>query len=127
MQEIKKLKSTIEEKEKIIKEKDDKISDQENQIKLLYNDNIQWEQKHNEKVKENENFKKWAMWDQDLVESFRKIEQLNAELNSTKIDLDKFSEENKKYKEENKILSEDLEKTKKSEEFLKKENGELKV
>ena len=85
-----------------IKEKDEKLSEQENQIKLLYNDNTQWEQKYNEKVKENENFKKWAMWGQDLAESFRKIEQLNAELNTTKMDSDKFSEENKEFSKKRK-------------------------
>ena len=69
--------------------------------KLLYNDSIQWEQKFKDKEKENENFKKWAMWDQDIIESFRKIEKLTEELNTTKTNLDKFTAENVIYKENN--------------------------
>ena len=127
LEQIKNLEKTLEEKEKIINEKNQKISEQDSKIKLLFNDNVQWEQKYNDKVKENENFKKWAMWDQDLVESFRKIEKLTEELTTTKTNLDKFSEENKVFKEENKKLSEDLDITKKSEEKLKKENYELNI
>ena len=127
IKEIKNFEKTLNEKESIIKEKNDKISEQEKQIQILFNDNVQWEQKYNDKVKENENFKKWAMWDQDLVESFRKIEKLTEELNTNKINLDKFAEENKVFKEENKKLSEDLDITKKSEEKLKKENYELNI
>ena len=127
IEEIKKLKETLTERDNTIKEKDQKISDQDKQIKLLFDDNIQWEQKFNEKVKEIENFKKWAMWDQDLIESFRKIEKLTEELNGAKINLDKFTEENKVLKETNKTLSDDLDVTKKSEEKLKKENDELNI
>jgi hypothetical protein len=127
LKEIKNFEKTLNEKESIINEKNDKISEQEKQIQILFNDNVQWEQKYNDKVKENENFKKWAMWDQDLVESFRKIEKLTEELNTNKINLDKFAEENKVFKEENKKLSEDLDITKKSEEKLKKENYELNI
>ena len=127
IKEIKNLEKTLNEKESIINEKNEKISEQEKQIQILFNDNVQWEQKYNDKVKENENFKKWAMWDQDLVESFRKIEKLTEELNTNKINLDKFAEENKVFKEENKKLSEDLDITKKSEEKLKKENYELNI
>ena len=125
LSEIKKLKATLEERDNTIKEKDQKIDEQDKQIKLLYDDSIQWEQKFNEKVKENDNFKKWAMWDQDLIESFRKIEKLTTELNETKTSLDKNVEENKVYKEENQKLSDELNTTKKSEENLKKENAEL--
>ena len=125
LNEIKKLKATLEERENTIKEKEQKIQEQDNQIKLLYDDSIQWEQKFNQKVKENDNFKKWAMWDQDLIESFRKIEKLTTELNETKTSLDKNVEENKVYKEENQKLSDELNVTKKSEESLKKENAEL--
>ena len=127
VKEIKNLEKTLNEKESIINEKNEKISEQEKQIQILFNDNVQWEQKYNDKVKENENFKKWAMWDQDLVESFRKIEKLTEELSTNKINLDKFAEENKVFKEENKKLSEDLDITKKSEEKLKKENYELNI
>ena len=138
LEEIKKLKNTLEEKENIIKEKSDKISEQEKQIKLLFDDNVQWEAKYNEKVKENENFKKWAMWDQDIVESFRKIEKLTEELNATKANLEKFTEENKIFKENNKKLNdelditkkrlnEELDKNKKCEEKLKKDGEELTI
>ena len=81
--EFKKLENTLEERENTIKEKILKITEQEGQIKLLFNDNVLWEQKYNEKVKENENFKKWAMWDQDLVENFKKIEYLTEKLCET--------------------------------------------
>ena len=125
--EINKLKNNLEKRENTIKEKDIKINEQEKQIKLLLEDNIQWEQKYNDRVKEIENFKKFAMWDLDLIESFKKIDKLNQELDTTKKDLSKNVEENTQYKEKNKILEEDLEKTKKSEEQLTKENEELKI
>lgn len=125
--EINKLKNNLEKRENTIKEKDIKINEQEKQIKLLLEDNIQWEQKYNDRVKEIENFKKFAMWDLDLIESFKKIDKLNQELDTTKKDLSKNVEENAQYKEKNKILEEDLEKTKKSEEKLTKENEELKI
>ena len=40
--------------------------------------------KKNTKIKENENFKKWVMWDTDLIESFKKIEKLTEDLSDTK-------------------------------------------
>ena len=55
--ELKNMENTLEEKDNTIKDKIIKITEQENQIKLLYNDNILWEQKYNDMVKENENFK----------------------------------------------------------------------
>ena len=127
LEEINNLKNTLKEKENNINEKNEKISEQDKQIKLLYNDSIQWEQKFKDKEKENENFKKWAMWDQDIIESFRKIEKLTEELNTTKTNLDKFTAENVIYKENNTKLSEELDITKKSEEKLKKENAECSI
>ena len=125
--EFKKLENTLEERENTIKEKILKITEQEGQIKLLFNDNVLWEQKYNEKVKENENFKKWAMWDQDLVENFKKIEYLTEKLGDTEKNLQNNIENNNKYKETNKKLSEELDATKKSENKLKKENAELNI
>ena len=58
--ELKKMEDTLEERENTIKDKILKITEQDNQIKLLFNDNVLWEKKYNDKVKENENFKKWA-------------------------------------------------------------------
>ena len=127
IEEINKLNDIIEQKEKIIKEKEEKIVEQEKQMKLLLEDNIQWEQKYNERVKEIENFKKFAMWDMDLIESFKKIDKLTQELETTKKDLEKNLQENSEYKEKNKNLEENLEKTKNSEEKLTKENEELKI
>ena len=127
LEEIKKYKNTLKDKEKLIKEKNTKIDDQDKQLKLLVDDNIKWEQKYNDQVKENENFKKWAMWDQDLVESFRKIENLTKDLNTTKIDLERYTKENNILKENNLKLTKDLDETKKSEEKLKNENNELKI
>ena len=125
--ELKKMEDVLEERENTIKDKILKITEQENQIKLLFNDNVLWEKKYNDKIKENENFKKWAMWDTDLVESFKKIEKLTEELSDTKKNLDSNIEENKKFKDINKKLSEELDTTKRSENKLKKENGELNI
>ena len=125
--ELKKMEDTLEERENTIKEKILKITEQEGQIKLLFNDNVLWEKKYNDKVKENENFKKWAMWDADLVESYKKIEKLTEDLNDTKNNLDNKLEENNKYKETNKKLSEELDITKRNENKLKKENNELNI
>ena len=125
--EIGKLNNTLEQKDNLLNEKNEKIKEQEKQLKLLLEDNIKWEQKYNESVKEIENFKKFAMWDLDLIQSFKKIETLTNDLETTKKNLEKTSEENSKYKETNKILEENLEKTTKSEERLTKENEELKI
>ena len=127
IKEISRLKKIIEEKDKIIKEKNDKISEQEKQMKLLLEDNIQWEAKYNDKVKEIENFKKFAMWDLDLIESFKKIDKLTQELDGLKKEHKINLEENIKYKETNKNLEEELIKTKNNEEKLTKENEELKI
>ena len=125
--ELKKMEDTLDERENIIKEKILKITELENQIKLLFNDNVLWEKKYEDKVKENENFKKWAMWDTDLVESFKKIEKLTEDLSDTQKNLDKNIEENKQYKERNKKLNEELDTTKRNENKLKKENTELNI
>ena len=125
--EYKKMENLLEERENTIKEKILKITEQEGQIKLLFNDNVLWEQKYNEKVKENENFKKWAMWDQDLVENFKKIEYMTEKLSDTEKNLENNIEENKKLKESNKKLSEELDIKIKNEKKLKKENDELNI
>ena len=125
--ELKKMEDTLEERENTIKDKILKITEQDNQIKLLFNDNVLWEKKYNDKVKENENFKKWAMWDTDLVESFKKIEKLTEDLSDTKKNLENNIEENKRYKETNKKLKEEFDITKKNENKLKKENEELNI
>ena len=117
----------LKEKNIALRDQLDKISDQEKQISLLYNDNVKWEEKHKEQLKDNENFKKWANWDNDLIDSFKKIEILNNELAETKKNLDKFSEENKNFREQNQKLTENLEKTKKNEEILRSEVLKLNV
>ena len=124
--ELKNLENTLDEKENIIKEKNNKITEQESQIKLLYNDSIQWEQKYNDMVKENENFKKYMSWSQELVDSFKRIETLSEQLSDSKKELEKTLEENKNYKSMNQKLNEDLSKTKKNESNLTQENSELK-
>ena len=125
--ELKNLENTLDEKENIIKEKNNKITEQEGQIKLLYNDSIQWEQKYNDMVKENENFKKYMSWSQELVDSFKRIETLSEQLSDSKKELEKTLEENKNYKSMNQKLNEDLSKTKKNESNLTQENSELKA
>ena len=125
--ELKNLENTLEEKDNIIKDKIIKITEQENQIKLLYNDNVLWEQKYNDMVKENENFKKFMSWSQDLVDSFKKIETLSEQLSDNKKQIEKYVEENNNFKEINKNLKEELNKSKKNESKLSKENSELNV
>ena len=125
--ELKNLENILDEKEILIKEKISKISEQENQIKLLYDDNLLWEQKYNDMVKENENFKKFMSWSQDLVDSFKKIESLSEQLSDNKKEMEKILEENNKYKEINKELNEELNLTKRNESKLTKENSELKI
>jgi chromosome segregation ATPase len=126
-EELQKLNVALKEKNIALRDQLDKISDQEKQISLLYNDNVKWEEKHKEQLKDNENFKKWANWDNDLIDSFKKIEILNNELAETKKNLDKFSEENKNFREQNQKLTENLEKTKKNEEILRSEVLKLNV
>ena len=125
--EVKKLESTIEDKNNVIATRDSTITEQEKKIKLLFDDNVEWEKKFNEQVKENERFKKWVNWDQDLVNNFRKIEKLTEELTDAKIKLDKIEKENKTVKESNENLIKDLKEKKESESKLKLENEELLV
>ena len=125
--ELKNMENVLDEKDNIIKDKIIQITEQENQIKLLYNDNILWEQKYNDKVKENENFKKYMNWSQELVESFKKIESLSEQLTDAKKELEKSLEENNKYKEINLKLNEEINKLKRNESKLSKENSELNI
>ena len=125
--ELKDLENILDEKDNVIKDKIIKITEQENQIKLLYNDNVLWEQKYKGMVKENENFKKFMSWSQDLVESFKKIESLSEQLSDTKKELENYIEENSKLKEMNKKLNEELNKVKRNESKLTKENSELNI
>ena len=125
--ELKELENILDEKDNNIKEKIIKITEQDNQIKLLYNDNLLWEQKYNDMVKENENFKKCMGWSQDLVENYKKIESLTDQLTETKKELEKSLEEINKSKDINKELNEELNKTKRNESKLSKENSELKI
>ena len=123
--EIKKLESTIEDKNNVISTRDSTITEQEKKIKLLFDDNVEWEEKFKEQVKENERFKKWVNWDQDLLNNYRKIEKLTEELSETQSKLNKFINENKTIKEANDNLIKDLKEKKESESKLKKENEEL--
>ena len=125
--ELKNLENALDQKENVINEKNNKINEQDGQIKLLYNDSIQWEQKYNDMVKENENFKKYMSWSQELVDSFKRIETLSEQLSDSKKELEKILEENNKYKDINQKLTEELNDTKRNESKLTKENSELKI
>ena len=125
--ELKNMENLLDERDNTIKDKIVKIAELENQVKLLYNDNLLWEQKYKEQVKENENFKTFMTWSQDLVESFKKIENLTEQLKDSKKELEKSLDENKNINEINKELNEELNNTKRNESKLKKENSELTI
>ena len=119
--EIKRLSEEIANKDSTIKEKDKYIKEKEDEIKTLYNDNLQWEEKYSIQSKEIDNFKRWSLWDQNLIESFKKIEALEIELQKSNEKIEEISNENvsikgknselkstvQKLTEENKKLSED--------------------
>ncbi|MCQ2815792.1 MAG: hypothetical protein MJ252_00855 [archaeon] len=124
-EEIKKLNETItalnnsnSEKEKIIDSKTDTIKEKENEIQLLFNDNVQWEEKYSIQTKEIESFKKWSMWDMSQIEAFRKIDLLTEDLGKTKSENKLYLDENTHLKERNSFLTENLD-------TEKKKNNEL--
>lgn len=115
----------IEEKEKVITEKSNVLKEKENEISLLYNDNIQWEEKYNLVAKEIENFKKWSLWDQNLIESYKKIESLEEEQKKDKDIIEKAQEDINKKEEEKKELDEKLTSEKEKNKKLSEENDNL--
>jgi hypothetical protein len=125
--ELKKLEEIIEGKDKIIEEKTQSIAKLEEEISEFCKNNIELEKKCEEKEKENQNFQKWATWDKDVVENFKKIENLTEELNETKNELEKSNKKNNELQEMTQKLNEDLSDTRRNESKLKKENTELNI
>jgi len=123
--EIIKLNSLIFQKNNSIEELSNSIKEKDKEIKILYNDNIQWEEKYKIQNKEIENFKKWSLWDQNLIESFKKIDKLEEDLKEKNDTLNKYIEENNHFKKVNSELKSILETTKKNLEEAKKENDDL--
>ena len=123
--EIIKLNSLINEKDNLINEQNNSLKEKNKEIKILYNDNIEWEEKYKIQKKEIENFKKWSLWDQNLIESFKKIDKLEEELKEKTNDLNKLNEEKSHFQKVNSELKSILEITKKDFEKSKEENDNL--
>ena len=90
---IKTMKSQIDDKNKIIEDNSKQLKEKESEIELLYTDNLQWEDKYKLVSKEIENFKKWSLWDQNLIESYKKIESLDLENKEKAETITKLQEE----------------------------------
>ena len=59
--EIIKFNSLINEKDNLIGEQNNSLKEKNKEIKILYNDNIEWEEKYKIQKKEIDNFKKWSL------------------------------------------------------------------
>lgn len=127
LEEITFLKNTLEQRDKTITEKDKYIKEKEEEIKTLYTDNVQWEEKYSIQSKEIDNFKRWSLWDQNLIESFKKIEALEVDLLKANESVEKYQSENEQIKEKNAELSESLEKAVTSNKALVNENENLTI
>ena len=123
--EINKLKEEILTKDKTIKDKEKYIKEKEDEIKTLYTDNVQWEEKYSIQAKEIENFKRWSLWDQNLIESFKRIEALEIDLQKANADITSLTEENTHIKEKNSELKSSLDKEISDNKRLNDENDNL--
>ena len=123
--EIKRLSEEIVNKDNTIKEKDKYIKEKEDEIKTLYTDNVQWEEKYSIQAKEIENFKRWSLWDQNLIESFKRIEALEIDLQKANADITSLTEENTHIKEKNSELKSSLDKEISDNKRLNNENDNL--
>ena len=124
---IKKLKSSIEDRDLTIEEKSTTLKEKENEIELLCSDNIKWEEKYNLVSKEIENFKKWSLWDQNLIESYKKIESLELDILNKQSTIDQLNEEATHIKQRNEEISNELTLLKGEVAQLRTENDSLKV
>lgn len=117
---VNKLTNAVNKKDKEIKEKDE-------EIRLLFNDNVQWEDKVKLQLKEIENFKKWSLWDEDLLESYRKIETLQTNLEAKTKEYDEVLNENQFIKNIKEQLEIELNKKNQSLEELRDKNDNLTI
>ena len=122
---IHKLNESINEKDNLINELKKNLEEKEKEVKILYNDNIKWEEEYKNQSKEIENFKKWSLWDTNLIESFKKIEKLEEDLKEKTENLNKYIEENNQLQNLKIELTNNLENTKINLENRKKENDNL--
>ena len=122
---IQELTDKIIEKDDIIKKNEDTIQEKENEIQLLYTDNVQWEEKYSIQTQEIENFKKWSLWDQNLIESFKKIEKLESELKDEKIQNNQLNDEINHVKNINSEFSSNISILENEIKNLKSQNDEL--
>ena len=74
--EINTLTKTIEQKNELLQSNEETIKNKDEEITLLYTDNLKWEEKYTLSMKEIDNYKKWSLWDMNLIESFKKIDEL---------------------------------------------------
>lgn len=115
---IDKLKEEVELKQKEIKEKED-------EIKLLLEDNVQWEEKHTLQSKEIENYKKWSLWDDNLIDLFKRIDILQSEITFKNSDIDRLQNDNEKLIDLNTKLTQELNESNQKNEVLRRENDSL--
>ena len=124
---IKTMKSQIDDKNKIIEDNSKQLKEKESEIELLYTDNLQWEDKYKLVSKEIENFKKWSLWDQNLIESYKKIESLDLENKEKAETITKLQEEAVHIKTRNEELSNELTLLKGEASALRSDNDSLKL
>ena len=78
---INSLNNTIEQHNNTINQKNEIIKKKEDEITLLFNDNVKWEERYTLASKEIDNYKKWSLWDMNLIDSYKKIEELENKVN----------------------------------------------
>ena len=124
---IKALKKSLDEKEAIIEEKAKTLKEKESEIELLYTDNVKWEEKYNIVCKEIENFKKWSLWDQNLIESYKKIESLEQEKIVKDETIEKLNDEATHIKSRNSELTKGLNEIKEELNKIKQQNEAITI
>lgn len=125
--EIDQLKKTGAKQVEIINQKTTEIKEKDEEIQILFNDNIQWEDKYKLQSKEIENFKKWSLWDEDLIEAFKKIEVLNNTLLTKEETINSLTEQIQSLIKTNEEHIAEIESKKKSIKEVKNENDTLNI
>lgn len=125
--EIDELNKTIAKQSKNINIKENEIKEKEEEIQILFNDNIQWEEKYKLQSKEIDNFKKWSLWDEDLIESFKKIEILNNILLTKEETINNLTDQLESLIKSNEIYIADIKVKKKTIQEVENENDTLNI
>ena len=99
--EINSLNDTLTKRNESIIQKEEIIKKKEEEIKLLFNDNVKWEEKYALASKEIANYKKWSLWDMNLVDCYKKIDDLENTINNMTNDKTNLEEQINSLEKEN--------------------------